>query len=184
MDSLLIRPAVLEDAEAIAKVHVESWQTAYQGIIDEDFLAALSRKDNSFERRVARWRADLTASAAQSGVYLAETAGEVVGFVSYGRERDNDPLYQGELYAIYLLQEWRGQGIGRRLWDAAVAAFRDQEINSLLVWVLAANPARRFYECLGGQYVREKEIGIGQQRLREVAYGWLDLSTDFTDSAD
>jgi len=64
------------------------------------------------------------------------------------------------------------------LWDAAVANLGRQGIKSLLLWVLTDNPARRFHERLGGQYVREKEIDIGQQPLLEVAYGWPDLSAD------
>ena len=66
----------------------------------------------------------------------------------------------------------------------AVADLQQQGVNSLLLWVLADNPARHFYEGLGGQYVREKEIDIGQQRLFEVAYGWPDLSADYADFAD
>jgi hypothetical protein len=45
-------------------------------------------------------------------------------------------------------------------------------MTSLLVWVLADNPARKFYEALGGQYVYDKQVSIGNARLVEVAYGW------------
>jgi hypothetical protein len=45
-------------------------------------------------------------------------------------------------------------------------------MTSLLVWVLADNPARKFYEALGGQYVYDKQVSIGNARLIEVAYGW------------
>ena len=49
--------------------------------------------------------------------------------------------------------------------------------NSMLVWVLAANPYRSFYEALGGQPVAERETNIGGAQLAEIAYGWQDLST-------
>ncbi len=45
----------------------------------------------------------------------------------------------------------------------------------MLIWVLADNPSRRFYERLGGQLVREAEVELGGQRLRELAYGWKNL---------
>jgi hypothetical protein len=45
-----------------------------------------------------------------------------------------------------------------------------------VVWVLAENPARRFYEALGGKIVFEKRIEIGGASLVEVAYGWEEMS--------
>ena len=46
---------------------------------------------------------------------------------------------------------------------------------SMLIWVLAKNPSRAFYEALGGQRVYEKQIVIGGETLVEVAYGWRDI---------
>lgn len=46
----------------------------------------------------------------------------------------------------------------------------------MMVWVLKNNPARGFYERLGGKYLYEKPIQIGAEELMEVAYGWRDLS--------
>jgi hypothetical protein len=47
-------------------------------------------------------------------------------------------------------------------------------MTSLLVWVLATNPARKFYERLGGQLVYETPTTIAGASLIEVGYGWMD----------
>jgi hypothetical protein len=45
----------------------------------------------------------------------------------------------------------------------------------LLVRVLAENnPARRFYERLGGELAAEGSVAIAGTRLREVTYVWRD----------
>ncbi len=51
----------------------------------------------------------------------------------------------------------------------------------MLVWVLEQNPARGFYEHLGGVDLRAKPIQIGGKDLVEVAYGWRDLRTLVSD---
>jgi hypothetical protein len=46
----------------------------------------------------------------------------------------------------------------------------------MIVWVLRDNaPARKFYERLGGAYVRMQPITIGPALLQEVSYGWKSL---------
>ena len=50
-----------------------------------------------------------------------------------------------------------------------------RQVESMLVWVLAKNSARRFYERLGGIFLREKQIKIGSVDLLEAAYGWADI---------
>ncbi len=86
-----------------------------------------------------------------------------------GPERSGDPVYTGELYAIYLLEGWQRRGIGRRLTIEVVRQLTQQGLTSLLVWVLAENPSRRFYEALGGRQVREKLEMTGGVQLIEVA---------------
>jgi hypothetical protein len=46
----------------------------------------------------------------------------------------------------------------------------------MLVWVLSANSACRFYEALGGQQVDRKEIERGENKLIEVAYAWTNIA--------
>jgi uncharacterized protein CbrC (UPF0167 family) len=44
------------------------------------------------------------------------------------------------------------------------------------VWVLHDNPARYFYERLGGSYVADREEDLWGVRVRQAAYGWPDLA--------
>jgi len=84
-------------------------------------------------------------------------------------------VYTGELYAIYLLDAYHGQGLGRRLFRAVADWLTRGGTASLLVWVAAPNPARHFYETLGGTRVRTKEDVIGGAIIEEIAYGWTDI---------
>jgi GNAT superfamily N-acetyltransferase len=168
-----IRMATVADVPAIARVHVESWRTTYKGFVPDDFL------DNmAYDQRERMWRQELSEPASTSLVYVAEdTAGNIVGFVSGGPERSGDAVYTAELYAIYLLENWQRQGIGRQLTVALVRQLLHAGHRSLLLWVVAENRSRRFYEALGGQPIREKPVTIGGVQLIEVAYGWLDART-------
>jgi ribosomal protein S18 acetylase RimI-like enzyme len=168
-----IRPATLADAAAIARVHVDSWRTTYKGILPDDYLANLT-----YERRESLWREILSRPAGHSLDYVAaDTPDNIVGFVSGGPERSGDPVYTGEVYVIYLLERWQGQGIGRQLTMTLVRQLMARGLTSLLIWVLAENPSRRFYEALGGRLVRDKRETTGGVQLIEVAYGWLDAQT-------
>jgi GNAT superfamily N-acetyltransferase len=102
---------------------------------------------------------------------------QIVGFASGGPVRDpRSALYKGELYAIYLLTRAQRSGLGRQLVVAVARHFVRRDINSMLVWVLADNPARHFYEALGGTYVRMKMEAVGDDMHKELAYGWKDIS--------
>jgi L-amino acid N-acyltransferase YncA len=175
-----IREAREEDAVSIAKIHVDSWRTTYRNIIANTFLEALSYDD-----RERYWRSLLEKQDRTSLIYVAEDDdGEMIGFACGGPAREDNPTYKGEVFAIYILQEAQRRGIGRHLTTAIVQRLVQQGIESMLIWVLADNPARKFYEALGGQYLQEKQVEIGGVKLREVAYGWTDIRplTGKTDS--
>ncbi len=163
-----VRSGQITDAKAIAQVHVASWRSTYKGIVPDDFLANLS-----YERRERGWRdIFVNAESQRSFVYVAENEMEkMVGFVNGGPERENGPFYKGELYAIYLLENYQNKGIGRQLVRVAARQLIECGFETMLVWVLADNPSCRFYERIGGRQVREKIIKIGGADLVEVAYG-------------
>lgn len=165
----MIRTATLADAPAIARVHVSSWRSTYRGMLPDDFLASLSESNYA-----ERWKRVITDGT--SKVYVAEDGPDVVGFASGGRERAGEPGYEGEVYAIYVLDTAQRRGFGRELVRATVGGLREMGLADMIIWVLSDNqPARAFYERLGGVYVRAQPITIGAVTLEEVAYGWRRL---------
>ena len=153
---------------------VESWRSTYGGIIDQAFLDSMSIPEHElrFERILREQR--------HSHVVFVvdDPASGVVGFASGGRERDLDRTYLGELYAIYLLDASRRLGWGRALVGAVAGWLAERSMRSMLVWVLRENqPARRFYERLGGVYVRDTRRLLRGLELDEVSYGWLDTTS-------
>jgi ribosomal protein S18 acetylase RimI-like enzyme len=162
----MVRPAELADAAAIARVHVETWKTSYRGLLADDFLDSLT--EASYFDRWQRGIADRS-----SRVYVVEDDTGIVGFASGGPERAGESGFEGELYAIYVMSGAQGRGFGRELVRAVVAGLRDMKLSDMIIWVLRDNPsARRFYERLGGKYVRVQPITIGQATLQEVSYCW------------
>lgn len=169
---MIYRLATLDDIHDLARVHVDTWRSAYASIVPDDYLASLS-----YANRAERWREILLRTEGTTATWVAEDEGQVVGFASVGPIREGPVGFDGEMYAIYVHPDYQGQGIGRHLAGLAAAWLRDQGYRSMLVLVLADNqPARRFYEALGGRYVGQGSIVIGGADLREAAYGWDDLT--------
>jgi ribosomal protein S18 acetylase RimI-like enzyme len=162
----MVRPANLDDAPAIARVHVASWRSTYRSLMPGDFLDSLSEADYA-----ERWKRFI--GEGSSRAYVVEDEGQVVGFASGGSERAGETGYAGELYAVYVLDEFQKRGHGRELVRAVVARLREMGLEDMIIWVLRDNrPARLFYERLGGVYVRTQPITIGPVTLEEVSYGW------------
>ena len=170
-EPIVIRPARESDAPGIARVHVDAWRSTYRGLVPDAYLDGLQS-----EPRERFWRTTLANADAPERVVVAQDAGgEIVGFAAGGPERAGGALYGGELYAIYLLATQQRLGLGRRLALAIVRQLLETGHDAMLVWVLANNPSRGFYEALGGQYVGSKSVELGGVALDEVAYGWMDL---------
>ncbi|MFC4713005.1 GNAT family N-acetyltransferase [Planococcus dechangensis] len=163
-----IRKALPSDAKAIAKVHVDSWMTTYRNIVPDSYLDGLT-----YGAREQLWNENLK----QCTVFVAETeAGEVIGFADCGNERSGAyPGIEGELYAIYILESYQGQNIGKRLMQAVSKELLDKGIQSMLVWVLKDNSFSGFYEKLGGKVINEKYITIAGKQIPELAYEWRDV---------
>ena len=167
MPVVSIRSAELQDAAAIAHVHVQSWRTTYAGIVPAEYLASLNEAE-----RVSLWQDWLQRDLC---VHVAEMEGVVVGFASGGPIREPLGEYGAEMYAIYLLKAAQGKGIGRQLVGALAATLLAKDFTNMVVWVLEQNPAVRFYEKAGAQHLESKQIEIGGVPLSEIALGWPDL---------
>lgn len=124
-----IRDAGAEDALAVETVRIETWRTAYRGLLPDAYLDSLTVD--------AERRAQVMA-AGHSTTLLAEIDGDPVGMAVHGPSRDEDREGRYELYALYVDPRRWQCGVG----TALLAACRD--VTSL--WVLEGNArARAFY---------------------------------------
>jgi len=168
----VIRLAQIDDAPAMARVHVNTWRTTYVGIVSDEHLANLS-----YERSQASWMEHLSNPQHQTHAFVAEApSGQIVALASCGPLRDKLANFDGELYVLYVLKPFHGVGYGKLLARQAAEDLASRGYHSLVAWVLKDNPACRFYQKLGGQMIAEKVIEIGGKQLTDVAYAWRDLT--------
>lgn len=164
-----IRPAIPEDAAAIAQVQVASWRTTYAGIVPDAYLAGLE-----VDRFRQHWHQQL--SAGELLLFVAEDSRGVFGFITGGKLREPVADYDGELYAIYLLADRQTRGAGRALTLTLAASLKAAGFTSMVVWALEQNPAVGFYQHLGATIVFRKTITIGGADLPDLALAWPDIT--------
>lgn len=166
-----IRPAKPSDARAIARIHVETWQNTYAGILPDAYLTALSVAE-----RLKLWQSVL-AKRDHGLTMVAEDADHgVIGFGNAGPARaDSLPSgsrWNGEIYTLYLLPDWHGQGIGRLLLQGLFERLKRLGRTRIVLWVVEANPTRFFYEAMGGRMIARRAEPFAGVMLDELAYGW------------
>lgn len=112
-------------------------------------------------------------------VFVAENEeGKIVGFSSGGKERTGKYSdYTGELYAIYILKEYQGNGLGKLLVTPIIEVLQQKKIYTMIVLVLEDNSSRLFYEALGGKKIDTIDVEISGKKLNELVYGWDDIRT-------
>ena len=167
----MIRPAQIDDALAMARVHVDTWRTTYVGIVPDEHLANLS-----YERCQAGWIEHLTNSQDEHTFVAEAQSGQIVAIASGGPIREALDNFDGELYVLYVLKSFQGMGYGKLLVTQVAHDLASRGYHSMVIWVLKDNPACHFYEKLGGRLTAEKVVEIGGKELIDVAYVWTDLA--------
>jgi GNAT superfamily N-acetyltransferase len=174
---IAIRRARPGDAEAIGEAHVAIWRSTYPGILPEQYLAEMSEA-----RHAAEWRRMLAFPPSGHAAFVAVATGpdspdldtgapRVVGFASGGRARSG-VREAGEIETLYLLDDWRDRGVGRRLMRALAAHLNAIGCRSVMLWVLKDNPSRWFYQHLGGRPVAEQTIRFAGEPVVQLGLLW------------
>lgn len=168
-----VRPAVLSDAAAIGRIQSESWRSTYPGLVPDHVLLRMTP-----ERQAMLWGRYLADPRTPMGaIYVAEDTGRgVVGFGSCGPEQTGRMTdYDGEVYTLYVGDAQRGQGVGQRLLHAMFGRLAADGHKAAAIWVLDGNPARYFYEAMGGSLIAQRTSREWGATIVERAYGWQGL---------
>ena len=141
---MILRPAVPDDAMAVARVHVRAWQVAYKDLMPGEYLAGLRPEDRAQRYDFARL------DPARPRTLVAIEADTVLGFATISPARDESVAGQGELCALYVEPDCWGRGIGRALAFAARGGLHRLGFTRAVLWVVAGNArAKQFYRADG-----------------------------------
>ncbi|ASS95541.1 GNAT family N-acetyltransferase [Peribacillus simplex] len=167
---MLIREAMVADAEEIAIVHVDCWRTTYKNIISSDFLDKLS-----YGQRTELWKKNISGDG--NYIYVAENnEGKIVGFISGGKRETNQVEDSGDLTAIYILENFQRMGIGKRLIKELFFKFEGLGFKTIFVEVLEDNKSRYIYEAFGAELLKTEKIKMAGAELDLLVYSWKDIS--------
>lgn len=172
MSPFSIRPATLDDADGIARAHVQAWRESYPGLIPDEVLNGLS-----VDARAARWR-DIISKATHPMILLAaEGRDGIVGFGSASAKLSVELPAEGEITALYLVEAAKRQGVGRGLLSRLLAWLAAHDFPTAGLWVLTGNTAaRQFYSAMGGRADKTRIDRRHGVPLDEIAYLWDDLA--------
>jgi GNAT superfamily N-acetyltransferase len=155
--ALVIRQATADDIPALSRLHVITWNATY---------APLLIKGPSEKIRETQWRQKFAKNDPTWFCFVVENRrGELVGFAQ--GNRSDHPEYAGELNKIYLLREYQGVGLGRRLISVVAQRFLSEGVDSMWLFGDARNPSNKVWLALGAAKT-DDDPSTGN-------YGWRDL---------
>ncbi len=148
---IVIRRKAKDDCSAISKVVTTAWNETYKGLVPDDFLKELYTNEelrsinsyNNFDEN-------------NNHVFVLEIDNKVVGFVNVGPTEEKEYPNCGELYAIYIINEYKRKGYGKKLFQAGIKELKKMGFNQMIIGCLDGNPSNEFYKHLGGKYAKQR----------------------------
>lgn len=123
LSRVAVRTAVVNDAAAISRVHITSWQSSYRGFVPD---SVLNNFDKTQERRLAWWQRVIAGEEGQQAVFVGLIDDEIVAFANAGPAREAPDGHNGEIYAIYSREHAQGKGFRACLYVELCRLSQDQ----------------------------------------------------------
>lgn len=167
-NSYEIRYNLLEDQEQMAHIKVDSWNTTYKGIIDDNYLASLD-----YKIQTDRYIASFDEYKYTVLVAVEKTSNKVLGYSCFNTN-PNKFIEKSdcELVSLYLHPEYTNKGIGTSLFRETIKILKGYNKRNMALWCLKENKnAIKFYQKLGGIKQTEKFAKIGDKVYQE--YGFI-----------
>ena len=105
--------------------------------------------------------------------FVLEVDGQVVGFVKVCESSENENC--GEIQALYILDEYKGQGYGKKLVDIGIQELKNMGYKNMVIGCLEGNPSNDFYTHIGGKFLEQRTFSLPVQEINENVY-YYDIS--------
>jgi ribosomal protein S18 acetylase RimI-like enzyme len=167
---IVIRSWEKSDLASIRRITWGAWMSTYLSFIPESDLRSyfdIHYTEESFLR--------MFDDPSMHG-FIAEMDGQVAGYGRLFFSRDENRLY---VSSLYFLPEFEGQGMGRRLLEAAEGYGTEKGLEELWIGVMVKNrQALDFYKKVGFQFVREEPFTMGKTTVSHlIGYKRIGRST-------
>ena len=145
----VIRRRERKDCEAIAKLITICWNETYRGLVSDEFLDGLYKNEedrikNSYEKFDEN----------DNHQFVLEVDGKVVGWMNIG-DSDEGSEY-GEIHAIYILNEYKGFGYGRKLVEEGIKEIKSMGFKQMIIGCLDGYKSNEFYKHIGGKFIKQR----------------------------
>ena len=148
----LIRKRKLEDCKNIANIVTTSWNETYKGIVPDWFLDELkSNEELRAEKAIKEYDEN------KNNYIVLEVNREAVGFVWYGKSDDIEFDNCGEIIALYIISQYKGNGYGKKLMETAINELKNLGFDKIIIACLKGNPSNEFYKHMGGVHIKDGE---------------------------
>ena len=155
-----------DDAYEYAKVSSKCWLESYPGIIDQDFLNLINTEEelqkqkerilNNFDDKSLR--------------YIVKDNNKSAGIFRIRQTKYEEYKDAIELGALYLLNEFKGKGYGKEIWNFVIDKAKSLGYKKLVIGCLEANPSNEFYKHMGGKLVSTNPLTINNKEYIENVY--------------
>ena len=146
----LIRKREKKDCASIAKVVTIAWNETYKGIVPDWFLEELKINE---EERAKKTSNEFNED--DNNQLVLEVDDQVVGFVNYGKTADDTYKNCGEIFALYIINKYQGNGFGKKLVEEAKKELKLLGFDKMIIACLKGNPSNEFYKHINGIYVKD-----------------------------
>lgn len=132
MESNIIKPEIKDSLE-IAKLIKDGWNSAYKGIISDEYL-----NNMDVEKIADKWKQRIENDI--DNIYVYKENNQILGVIKYGKEENsyyNENM--GEIYILYVKPENKRNGIGTQLLEFVKSKLIKEGYNKMIVWCLKGN---------------------------------------------
>lgn len=149
-----IRKAKPEEAKSIIDINIKVWATTYANLIPIDIIKKVQVKDEKIvknkEKRLRK----------SQDTIVALVDSKIVGYHSITEAKNVDYENCGEICEAYILDDYQGLGLGRKLTIECMKELLSQGYTSMVTKCLVGNPANEFHKSIGGVFVKEMPISF------------------------
>ncbi len=173
MTGLVLLPITAADAPQVARLHADSWRSAYRGILSDHYLDRQADAE-----RASTWEARLSVADPACFGLMAWQGSTPAGFVYV--VCDADPVFGALIDNLHVRPALRSAGIGAQLLAGAAAGIMARAMSRRAhLWVYDANVrARAFYARMGGAEVESTmKASVEGVLLPESRVSWPDVQT-------